>query len=103
MSGGADGVPGFTLGVGNYTEKDVQEAARAFTGWSFVRTAKGKAEKAPAQFMFKPILHDDGPKTFLGKSGNFTGEEVIGILCANPQLATYVTTKSLELVCLSKS
>ena len=83
----------FTLGVGNYTEKDVQEAARAFTGWSFVRTAKGRAEKAPAQFMFKPILHDDGPKTFLGKSGNFTGEEVIGILCANPQLATYVTTK----------
>ncbi len=83
----------FTLGVGNYTEKDVQEAARAFTGWSFVRTAKGRAEKAPAEFLFKPILHDDGPKTFLGKSGNLTGEEVINVLCANPRLATYITTK----------
>lgn len=82
----------FTLGVGNYSEKDVQEAARAFTGWSFVRS-RGKAEKANAEFMYKPILHDDGPKTFMGKSGNLTGEQVIDILCSNPQLATFVTTK----------
>ena len=82
----------FTLGVGNYTEKDVQEAARAFTGWSFIRS-KGKVEKANAEFMFKPVLHDDGSKTFLGKTGNLTGEDAIGIICANPQLAKYVTNK----------
>jgi uncharacterized protein (DUF1800 family) len=82
----------FTLGVGNYSEKDVQEAARAFTGWSFVR-AKGKADKVNAEFMFKPVLHDDGPKTFLGKSGNLTGDDVIAILCQNPQLAKFITTK----------
>lgn len=82
----------FTLGVGNYTEKDIQEAARAFTGWSFVRS-KGKVEKANAEFMFKPVLHDEGTKTFFGKSGSLTGEDVIDILCANPRLATYVTTK----------
>ena len=82
----------FTLGVGNYSEKDIQEAARAFTGWSFVR-GRGKAEKASAEFMFKPVLHDDGYKTVLGKSGNLTGEDVIGILCANPRVATFITTK----------
>jgi uncharacterized protein (DUF1800 family) len=60
----------FTLGVGNYSEKDIQEAARAFTGWSFIRS-KGKAVKANAEFMFKPVLHDDGYKTVLGKSESF--------------------------------
>ncbi len=82
----------FTLGVGNYTEKDIQEAARAFTGWSFVRT-KGKPEKANAEFMFKPVLHDEGTKTFFGKTGSFTGEQIIDLLCANPRVAMFITTK----------
>ena len=82
----------FTLGVGNYTEKDVQEAARAFTGWSFVR-ANGKDKYASAAYMFKPILHDEGSKTFMGKTGSFTGEQVIDILCSNPHLAMFITNK----------
>lgn len=82
----------FTLGVGNYSEKDIQEAARAFTGWSFVRNGRN-AQKSPATYMFKPVLHDDGPKTVLGKSGNFTGEDVIDVLCSKPRVAEFIVTK----------
>lgn len=82
----------FTLGVGNYSEKDIQEAARAFTGWSFVRNGRN-AQKSPAEFMFKPVLHDDGPKVVLGKSGNLTGEDVITILCSNQRVAEFIVGK----------
>ena len=82
----------FTLGVGHYTEKDIQEAARAFTGWSYVRNGRN-VNKANAEFMFKPVLHDDGTKTVFGKTGNFSGDDVIGMLCANPRTAEYITTK----------
>jgi len=75
----------FTLGAGNYTEKDVREAARAFTGWTL---------QLPAfKFRFDPNEHDNGPKRFLGHTGCFTGEDVIGILAAHPQTARHVCAR----------
>ena len=58
----------FMLGRGNYTENDVKESARAFTGWSYNREG---------EFDFRRNLHDEGSKTFLGKTGNFDGEAII--------------------------
>ena len=61
----------FTLGVGNYTEQDIKEAARAFTGWS--------VDRDTGEFMFRKKLHDNGQKTILGKTGNFDGDDVLDI------------------------
>ncbi|MBC8083068.1 MAG: DUF1800 domain-containing protein [Hymenobacter sp.] len=74
----------FTMGRGGYSEKDVKEAARAFTGWGY--NAKG-------DFVFRANQHDDGPKTFLGRTGNFTGEQVLGIILEQPRTAEFITTK----------
>ncbi len=74
----------FTLGVGNYTEQDIKEAARAFTGWGF--NIKGA-------FVFREGQHDDGEKKFLGKSGYFKGEDIIQILLEQPQTAKHITEK----------
>ena len=74
----------FTLGRGNYSEEDIKEAARAFTGWS--TNFKG-------EFIFRPRRHDNGKKHFMGKTGNFGGEDIINIVLENPQTATYITTK----------
>lgn len=74
----------FTLGVGNYTEKDIQEAARAFTGWRY--NEKGK--------QFTDLTnHDDGIKTFMGHKGAWKGEDIIRIILENPQTARYITSK----------
>ena len=75
----------FTLGEGNYTEKDIKEAARAFTGWS--------VDRDTGQFMFRRGIHDYGNKTLLGKSGNFDGDQVIDILLAKPETAQFITRK----------
>ncbi len=74
----------FTLGRGNYTEHDVKEAARAFTGWG--ANVKG-------EFQFRRFQHDFGSKTVLGKTGNFDGEEVLNILLDQKQTAKYITQK----------
>lgn len=74
----------FTLGRGNYSENDIKEAARAFTGW----TANLKGE-----FQFRRFQHDFGTKTVLGKTGNFDGDEVLDILLEQPQTARYITKK----------
>lgn len=74
----------FTLGRGNYSEKDLQEAARAFTGWSFL---------PDGTFFERPKLHDFGSKTFLGKTGNFNGNEVLKIILAQKTTAKFITTK----------
>lgn len=82
----------FTLGIGNYTEKDVQEAARAFTGWTFQRAATG-GKTGKAEFVFRPLLHDPGPKTVLGTTGNLEGEDVLKVLTRQPRCADYLTHK----------
>lgn len=74
----------FTLGRGNYTENDVKEAARAFTGWGYDQIG---------QFQFRKNQHDDGMKTLLGKSGRFTGDDVIAILLEQKQTAKFITGK----------
>lgn len=75
----------FTLGEGNYTEKDIKEAARAFTGWSL--------DRAKGEYVFRPALHDYGVKTMLGKSGRFDGDEVLDLLLARPETAERVIAK----------
>ena len=74
----------FTLGRGNYTENDIKEAARAFTGWGF---------DVQGAFIFRPFQHDNGSKTFLGKSGNFNGDDIINILLEQKQTAIFITKK----------
>jgi uncharacterized protein (DUF1800 family) len=74
----------FTLGVGNYTEDDVDEVARAFTGWS--ATPDG-------QFMFRPMQHDFGLKTILGQTGPFDGDDVSNMLAASPVTARFLANK----------
>jgi uncharacterized protein (DUF1800 family) len=74
----------FTLGVGNYTEDDVTEVARAFTGWS--TTPDG-------QFIFRRMQHDFGSKTILGQTGNFDGDDVCEMLAAHPQTARFISGK----------
>lgn len=76
----------FTMGIGGgYTEKDVKEGARAFTGWRYDRDA--------ASFTFDPNAHDDGVKTFLGETGNFNGDDIIDIVVRHPSTARFVCTK----------
>lgn len=75
----------FTLGEGNiYTEKDIKEAARAFTGW--------KTNKA-AEFEFVERAHDFGIKEFMGHGGNFNGEDIIDIILDRPETATFIAGK----------
>ena len=74
----------FTMGRGNYTENDVKEAARAFTGWGF---------NQQGEFLFRPFQHDTGSKVFLGKAGNFNGDDIINILLEQKQTAYFITKK----------
>ncbi len=74
----------FTIGRGNYTETDVKESARAFTGWG---------TNLQGEFTFRPRQHDDDVKTFFNKTGNFTGEDIISILLEQKQTATFITRK----------
>lgn len=74
----------FTMGRNNYTEKDIKEAARAYTGWAYDKEGN---------FVFRKNQHDDGQKTFLGKTGNFTGEDVLNIILEQPATAEFICTK----------
>ena len=75
----------FTLGEGHYTEADIREAARAFTGWSL--------EQDTVEFRNRPFLHDFGEKTVLGQRGRFDGDEVLDILLAQPRSAEFIVGK----------
>ena len=77
----------FTMGRGSYTEEDVKESARAFTGWGF---------NLRGEFMERPFLHDNGVKTFLGKTGNFDGDDILNILLEQRQTAYFITEKMLR-------
>ncbi|MCX7718551.1 MAG: DUF1800 domain-containing protein [Candidatus Sumerlaeaceae bacterium] len=73
----------FTLGIGHYTEQDIREAARAFTGWTIRNGA----------FAFDGRLHDSGVKTILGRTGRFDGEDVVDILLGHPACAEFISRK----------
>lgn len=74
----------FTIGRGNYSEDDVKEGARAFTGWGF---------NLQGEFIDRPFLHDTGIKNFLGKTGNFDGDDIIDILLEQKQTAKFIVKK----------
>jgi hypothetical protein len=73
----------FTMGVGNYIESDIREAARAFTGWNYVNL----------DFVINENQHDNGQKTFLGHTGNFDGIEIIDLIMEQPVTADYIAGK----------
>ncbi|PWS31062.1 DUF1800 domain-containing protein [Pedobacter paludis] len=74
----------FTLGRGNYSEQDIKESARSFTGWQYDKDGT---------FIFRPNLHDDGTKTFFGKIGNFQGENIIDIILEKPETSQFIARK----------
>jgi uncharacterized protein (DUF1800 family) len=77
----------FTLGIGNYSETDVRESARSFTGWSIDR-----------DYAFRdfPVRHDDGSKTFLGQTGNFTGRDIVEIIFTQPAASRWFAKSLLN-------
>ena len=75
----------FTLGEGHYGERDIKEAARAFTGWSLDRDT--------LEFTFRRMWHDGGEKTVLGRSGRFDGDQVLDVLLARPETAEFLVAK----------
>ena len=87
----------FSMGVGmdgqfNYTEDDVKECARAFTGWTLANNVPGQPYgRYTAQFLFNPYDHDDGQKTFLGETGNFNGEDIVDIIVKQPAAARFLS------------
>jgi uncharacterized protein (DUF1800 family) len=81
----------FSLGVGNYTEKDVREASRAFTGWTFeTKIPRAPYGRFPWKFEYRPEDHDDGEKEFLGHKGNLNGEDIIRIILQQPACARFI-------------
>lgn len=75
----------FTLGRGHYTEDDIRNGARAFTGWSF--------NPLTGKFLFREKVHDDGLKIFKGKQGKFNGEDILQIILDDKQTARFITEK----------
>ena len=80
------GIHDVIAGEPNYTEQDIHESARAFTGWTIRR----------GRFFFNASQHDDGTKTFLGETGNFDGGDIVDILVKHPATARFMSKKLLE-------
>ena len=87
----------FSMGVGmdgqfNYTEDDVKECSRAFTGWTIANNIPDEPySEYAAQFLYNPYDHDDGEKTFLGETGRFNGEDIIDIIVKQPATARFLS------------
>ena len=96
----------FSLGIGNYSEDDVKACARAFSGWTInnaaymsVRASRDSIwphGRLDWQFVYLPEDHDDSPKTFLGHTGRFNGEDIIDIILQQPATAWFVARKLYE-------
>lgn len=90
----------FSMGVGNYTEDDVRQCSRAFTGWTICnaplhasrvsRDSVWPYGRLDWQFEYLPDDHDNDEKEFLGERGDFDGEDVIDIICSNPATARFL-------------
>ena len=83
----------FSMGEGNYTEEDVKSAARAFTGWAFVRPMISNTGVHQPDFVFLPDDHDDDEKQFLGETGRFNGEDIVDIIVSQPATAQFVAAR----------
>src|SRR3989475_1642086 len=80
----------FTTGIGHYTEDDVRESARAFTGWTL---KGGKQLRYTTESAFNPRFFDSGQKTFMGKTGNFTGDDIVEMLVPLRATAEHLSTR----------
>ena len=81
----------FSLGVGHYTETDVYECARAFTGWTIdAKIPRQPHHRFSWRFEFRPEEHDFGQKTFLGHTGNFDGHDIIDIILQQPACPRFI-------------
>ena len=100
----------YSMGEGNYSEDDVRESARAFTGWRLTRPSRerppeGLSEEERGEFLdqmwgawepefrIEARLHDTGAKTFLGRSGNFNGEDIVAIIMEQPATGGFITRR----------
>jgi len=75
----------FTLGEGHYTEQDIQQAAKAYTGWGLGPDR--------LHYEYHPRNHDDGPKTVFGQTGNFTGDDALNLICSQPQCTKFISER----------
>ncbi len=96
----------FSMGIGNYTEQDIKECARAFTGWT-LGNAEYMAMRASRDsiwpysrinwhFQYRDYDHDDGVKTFLGETGRFNGEDIIDIIARQEPTARFICTRLFQ-------
>ena len=84
----------FAMGVGNYTEEDVKDCARAFTGWTIANfNARYPWGPFPMEFEYRSEDHDDDEKTFLGETGRFNGEDIIDIVARHPATGRFIAEK----------
>ena len=82
----------FSMGVGNYSEDDIKEASRAFTGWTIgPKIPRNPLGRFYWNFEYRPEDHDDGEKTFLGHIGNFDGQDIIDIVVKQPATARFLS------------
>ena len=96
----------FSMGIGNYSEDDIKECARAFTGWTLgnaeymsIRAAKDSIwpyGRIAWHFDYREEDHDDGEKTFLGETGRFNGEDIIRIIVKQESTARFVATRLFQ-------
>jgi len=81
----------FSLGVGNYTEVDVRECSRSFTGWTIQpKLPRGPLGRFDWFFEYRADDHDQNDKTFLGETGNWNGDDIIDIICQQPATANFI-------------
>ena len=81
----------FSMGIGSYTEDDVKAAARAFTGWTLAPTLPRQPYgRFDWEFEYRPDLHDDSEKTFLGETGRWNGEDIVNIIVKQPATARFL-------------
>ena len=96
----------FSMGIGNYSEDDIKECARAFTGWTlgnaeYMSTRASRDSIWPYSrinwhFQYRAYDHDDGEKTFLGETGNFNGDDIIQIIAKQEATARFVSTRLFQ-------
>ena len=96
----------FSMGIGNYSEEDIKECARAFTGWTlgnaeYMSTRASRDSIWPYSrinwhFQYRDYDHDDGEKTFLGETGNFNGQDIVDIIAKQEATARFVSTRMFQ-------
>jgi len=96
----------FSMGIGNYTEDDIKDASRAFTGWTLgnveymaMRAMKDSIwpySRIAWHFQYREDDHDTGEKTFLGETGNFNGEDIVALICKQKSTAHFICTRLFQ-------